>query len=474
VIRQRARLVGAQMALVDLVLLVVAFRLAFAIRGRWPLGELPSLYPFAQYLVVMVVAIPTTLAALWLSGVYRYRHRRSYAFEVTSVVKALVVAGVVVATLAFLLKWQFLSRSFLVLFFATALVLLTAFKILARVLFHLFGQRSFEERNIVIVGTGDTARELATVIRANRRWGLRLLGFVATDESELAAGETGSDGPGLGSLADLARIVDRMPVDEVVFAVSRESLPSVDSSIEFLEQMGIRTRLLVNWVPRSVSRLSLEEFQGFPLLTLSAGPDNEIRLALRRVFDLAVAGAMLLLASPLLLLTCLLVKIEDGGPILFRQVRCGLNGRKFTLLKLRTMVTGADEQKRDLLPLNEMTGPVFKIKRDPRVTRVGAYLRRFSVDELPQLLNVLAGDMALVGPRPPVPDEVAQYQRWQRRRLSMKPGMTGLWQVSGRSEVDFEDWMRLDLSYIDNWSFWLDVKILLKTVPAVLSGRGAR
>ncbi len=462
------------MALVDLVLLVVAFRLAFAIRGRWPLGELPSLYPFGQYLVVMVVAIPTTLAALWLSGVYRYRHRRSYAFEVTSVVKALAVAGVVVATLAFLLKWQFLSRSFLVLFFATALVLLTAFKILARVLFHLFGERSFEERNIVIVGTGDTARELATVIRANRRWGLRLLGFVAEDDSDFAAGESGADETRLGLLEELARIVDRMPVDEVVFAVSRESLPRVDSSIELLEQMGIRTRLLVNWVPRSVSRLSLEEFQGFPLLTLSAGPDNEIRLALRRVFDLAVAGAMLLVASPLLLLACLLVKLEDGGPILFRQVRCGLNGRKFTLLKLRTMVTGADEQKQDLLPLNEMTGPVFKIKRDPRVTRVGAYLRRFSVDELPQLVNVLAGDMALVGPRPPVPDEVAQYQRWQRRRLSMKPGMTGLWQVSGRSEVDFEDWMRLDLDYIDNWSFWLDVKILLKTVPAVLSGRGAR
>jgi lipopolysaccharide/colanic/teichoic acid biosynthesis glycosyltransferase len=190
--------------------------------------------------------------------------------------------------------------------------------------------------------------------------------------------------------------------------------------------------------------------------------------------DVGVALGTLPLAAPILLLSSLLIKLEDRGSILFRQERCGLNGRRFMLLKLRTMVPDADARKEDLLPHNEMSGPVFKIRRDPRVTRVGAYLRRFSIDELPQLFNVLKGDMALVGPRPPLPDEVSRYEHWQRRRLSMKPGMTGPWQVSGRSEVDFEEWMRLDLGYIDHWSFWLDLKILLKTVPAVLSGRGAR
>jgi exopolysaccharide biosynthesis polyprenyl glycosylphosphotransferase len=248
----------------------------------------------------------------------------------------------------------------------------------------------------------------------------------------------------------------------------------VDHAVELCELMGICTRLAVNLAPRAAGKLSFEEFHGIPLLTLSSAPDNEISFAFRRTINLALSAVFLALTSPLLLLSCLLIKLEDGGPILFKQERCGLNGRKFTLLKLRTMVTDADERKEDLLPQNEMSGPVFKIRRDPRVTRVGAYLRRFSIDELPQLINVLKGDMALVGPRPPLPDEVERYERWQRRRLSMKPGMTGLWQVSGRSELDFDEWMKLDLSYIDHWSLWLDFTILIRTIPAVLSGRGAR
>ncbi len=169
----------------------------------------------------------------------------------------------------------------------------------------------------------------------------------------------------------------------------------------------------------------------------------------------------------------LLIKITAGGQVLYRQTRCGLNGRRFTLYKFRTMIEGAEERQRELLHLNEMDGPVFKLKQDPRVTWIGRFLRRFSLDELPQLWNVLRGDMSLVGPRPPIPDEVARYQRWQRRRLSMKPGLTCLWQISGRNQIDFDRWMKLDLEYIDSWSPWLDVKILLKTVPAVLSGRGA-
>ena len=159
--------------------------------------------------------------------------------------------------------------------------------------------------------------------------------------------------------------------------------------------------------------------------------------------------------------------------MLYAQTRCGLNGRRFTLYKFRTMIEGAEEIQQELLHLNEMDGPVFKLKEDPRVTRLGRFLRRFSLDELPQFWNVLRGDMGLVGPRPPIPDEVRRYQRWQRRRLSMKPGLTCLWQISGRNQVDFDRWIRLDLEYIDSWSPWLDMKILLKTVPAVLSGRGA-
>jgi len=459
------------MALLDAVLLVGSFRLAYTLRASWPLGGLPPLYPLDEYTIVMVVAVPICLVSLWLNGVYRYRLARSYRVEVLSVARALAVAGVVLATLAFLLKWQFLSRSLLVLFLMLAAIVLLAFKLIARVVFRLFGRRHFEERNVLLVGGGEQAGELVRAIREHYNWGLRLLGWIPLPgEPEGAPLEARR----LGVFEDLQRILDENPVDEAVFSLEREKLSSIDAAVELCEQMGIRTRVAVKLSPRSPGRLSLEEFHGVPLITLSSVPDTEVRLACRRVLDLTLATILLALTAPLLAVACLLIKLEGGGPILFRQVRSGLNGRRFTLLKLRTMVLDADRRKGELLPLNEMSGPVFKIKRDPRVTRVGAYLRRFSIDELPQLLNVLSGHMALVGPRPPVPEEVSGYERWQRRRLSMKPGMTGLWQVSGRSDIDFDEWMKLDLRYIDNWSLWLDLKILLKTLPAVLSGRGAQ
>jgi len=198
-------------------------------------------------------------------------------------------------------------------------------------------------------------------------------------------------------------------------------------------------------------------------------------MLVRRILDLVLATSILTIAGPLIMLpTAILIRLTSSGPVLFRQKRCGLNGRQFVMYKFRSMVNNAEQLRVEVEGLNEMDGPVFKSSRDPRITTIGKIIRRFSFDELPQVFNVLRGDMSLVGPRPPLPDEVARYERWQRRRLSMKPGMTCLWQISGRNEVSFEDWMKLDLTYIDNWSLLLDLKILLKTVPVVLLGRGAK
>ena len=210
-----------------------------------------------------------------------------------------------------------------------------------------------------------------------------------------------------------------------------------------------------------------------PLLTFSTTPYSQLQLMLKRGLDVLPSAVLLVLGLPVVSLIALMVKISSGGGVLFRQTRCGLNGRSFTLYKFRTMVADAEERRRDLEHLNEMNGPVFKLRSDPRVTWLGRFLRKFSLDELPQLWNVLRGDMSLVGPRPPIPEEVAQYQRWQRRRLAMKPGLTCLWQISGRNQIDFDRWMELDLEYIDSWSPMLDFEILLKTIPVVLSGRGA-
>jgi exopolysaccharide biosynthesis polyprenyl glycosylphosphotransferase len=222
-----------------------------------------------------------------------------------------------------------------------------------------------------------------------------------------------------------------------------------------------------------IAKYSLGELEGIPLLSFLTLPKNMAQLFVKQLFDYLGAFFLVLLLSPLFLLIAIMIKISSPGPVIFKQIRCGLNGRKFTFYKFRSMIANAEEIKPNLEELNEATGPVFKIKNDPRVTSIGRFLRKTSIDELPQLFNVLKGDMSLVGPRPPLPSEVEKYEWWQRRRLSMKPGLTCIWQVSGRSKLDFDTWMKMDLEYIDNWSLGLDFKILFKTIPAVLSGKGA-
>jgi len=204
---------------------------------------------------------------------------------------------------------------------------------------------------------------------------------------------------------------------------------------------------------------------------VSNGPDRVLGLIAKRTLDIALASLALLLLGPVLLVIALVIKLDDRGPVLFRQTRVGLHGRPFQMVKFRTMVPDAELKRAELALLNEISGPAFKLQADPRITRVGRLLRRASLDELPQFWNVLFGQMSVVGPRPPLPDEVAGYDLWHRRRLSMKPGITGLWQVSARLEEEFDRWVELDLNYIDRWSLWLDLKIMLRTVPAMLSGR---
>ena len=244
--------------------------------------------------------------------------------------------------------------------------------------------------------------------------------------------------------------------------------------IRLCGELGVRTRVAAEFFPTSTSRVSLEFLENLPLITFSTVPEHNVGIIAKRMVDFLVAAVMLIVLFPLMLVTAILIKITSPGPVLYRQVRCGLYGRRFRLVKFRTMVDGAEDKLWEIKHLNEMEGPVFKMRNDPRVTAVGRFLRKFSVDELPQVWNVIKGEMSLVGPRAPLLEEVENYATKQRRRLSVKPGITCLWQVSGRNDIDFNEWMELDLQYIDNWSFWLDIRIMLMTIPAVFTGRGAR
>jgi exopolysaccharide biosynthesis polyprenyl glycosylphosphotransferase len=278
--------------------------------------------------------------------------------------------------------------------------------------------------------------------------------------------------PVLGDLDDIEAILHGLVVDEIVVCLDIDDRHMTEPIARLCEDEGRVVRIPMTKSASIVPGGHLEMFDGIEVLSLVYGPDRALGMLAKRAIDVVLASVALVVLSPVLLLVALVVRLNDGAPVLFRQTRIGLQGRPFNVVKFRTMVLDAESMLPDLEARNEIRGPAFKLTDDPRLTRTGGWLRRTSIDELPQLWNVLRGEMSLVGPRPPLPSEVEDYDVWHRRRLSMQPGITGLWQVAARREPDFDRWVRLDLDYIDRWSLWLDLKIMFRTIPAMLEGEG--
>ncbi len=477
-LKQQARLVARAVYLVDLALTSAAFFAAFFIRDvmlPWiaPQHFPTGLFPLSEYLKVYPFVL--VIWSVLLFSYHSYHSHRTIPLtkETITILRVVAVGNLLLATLAYLLPLRQLSRVWFVLFVVLSTVLLVAEKILLRVLARYVRSKGLNYRTVLIVGTGRRALDVAKMIVNHKYWGYKILGFVS-DGHRLSNGWARYRI--FGAVPDLKKILEQghaEPIDEIVFAVTRKKLDEMKQIFLMCEELGIRTRVAMNIFQNRVARLEVEEIEGIPFLTFTTTPSDETELAFKRALDVAVSMLILVLTAPVLLIAALAIRLGSPGSILFKQERIGLNGRIFTLYKFRTMIEDAHERRGEVTHLNEMTGPVFKAKDDPRVTAVGRWMRRFSLDEIPQLWNVLKGDMSLVGPRPPIPEEVASYHRWHRRRLSMKPGLTCLWQISGRNQIDFDRWMQMDLQYIDNWSPSLDLKILLRTIPAVLSGRGA-
>jgi exopolysaccharide biosynthesis polyprenyl glycosylphosphotransferase len=477
-LKEQTKLVAASAYALDLAATAAAFSAAHLVRSSILPHLLPAsfpsgLFPFDQYAALLPWVLLIWTGSLLSTRSYRSQRTTGLPQQIVASAKVAFGSTLMLAAVVFVLRFDFVSRPFLALFAVLDFLLLAGVRVAIRLVARSVRAKGYNYRTVLVVGTGARAVALTESILAHAHWGLRLAGFVTDHEhpAEIPAGVRI-----VGSLDDLPRLLTDhgAPIDEVVFVVSRRRLAELDAAFRLCEELGIRTRVALDFLPLSLARIELEEFDGVPLLSFSTTPTDAFALAGKRFADIALSGLLLVAIAPLLGLIALVLRLTSRGPVLFRQLRCGLNGRKFTLLKFRTMVDGAHDLLDDVRHLNEMSGPVFKSSSDPRVTPVGRFLRRWSLDELPQLWNVFRGDMSLVGPRPPIPEEVDRYERWQRRRLSMKPGLTCLWQVSGRNDLDFEDWMNLDLEYIDNWTPMLDVKILARTIPAVLLGRGAR
>ena len=476
-LKQKARAIALGVLAGDLALTAISLPVAYAIRHGVLTSLSPSLFPtplhpFDRYLALLILILPFWALMLYSAGFYRSHRTLPLAEEIWAAAKVAVGGTAVLALVVYGLRLEFVSRWLLVVFSAVNFALLATEKVALRLVSRWVRARGYNFRTVLLVGTGQKAAQLADFLEAHPHWGFRVIGYLDDDNG----GEIrrANRWPCLGKIENLESLLLREVVDELVFVIEKGKLGAYEQALLVAERHGVRAHVSLDIFPHVLARPVLEELDGVPLLSFTTTPSNPTQLVIKRGVDLAVSLALFVVTLPIQLVAALAIKLTSPGPVLFRQVRCGLNGRHFTLLKFRTMHAGAEQLLSDISHLNEMTGPVFKATKDPRLTFVGRILRRLSIDELPQLVNVIKGDMSLVGPRPPLPEEVSRYEPWQHRRLSMNPGITCLWQVSGRNEVDFDRWMALDLKYIDTWSPMLDLKILLKTVPAVLSGRGAR
>lgn len=473
---RRSRLISVTCVLNDLFATAVAFLVAYGIRvliGQQNWDRLHGIYPLKDYLPIFVAAALLIPFFGYLLGAYHQvelRRPRDIASDVT---KMMALGLLALFTGMFFFKSEYVSRSLLLIFVLLQFVLLAASRWALLAGGTWLRTRPEHQRHFIIVGTSAGAGQLASLLEEGENLGFDLLAFAYTGD------EIPALPPGLRReystipVQHLPELLHSHVVDEILFAVGREELADLEPMMQQCEQEGVHMRVQLDFLPRGFNHVFVEHLGHVPLLTFASTPQNDFALAFKRLIDVVIAAAALVVVSPLFLLLAVMIKWTSPGPVFYRQTRCGLGGRRFTLLKFRSMVANADELLLHMEEMNEVDGPVFKMRRDPRCTPIGRWMRIFSLDELPQLWNVLLGHMSLVGPRPPLPDEVNHYQAWQRRRLRMRPGMTCLWALEGRSQLRFDSWVRLDLLYIDNWSMWLDFKILLKTIPTVLSGKGA-
>jgi exopolysaccharide biosynthesis polyprenyl glycosylphosphotransferase len=405
--------------------------------------------------------------ALSLNGLYRPRSRWSIRSEAGDVLRATVLMAAATFAVLFWFRMPDVSRSLLLVLFPILFVAVLATRATLRLFFRWLRERGMNARFVLVAGAGPRGRAFAAKLESHRELGLRVVGFV-DDDPEYAEG---LPWPYLGTLEDTEHILHEKVVDEVAICLPFSQWSLLDGIARLAEEQGKIVRVPMDVPDHAFSAGKVEDLDGTPVYSLVSGPDRTVALAAKRLVDVVVAAAGLVALSPVFALIALSIRREDGAPALFRQTRVGLHGRTFEMLKFRSMTPDAEARKAELEHANEVNGSAFKVTDDPRVTRTGRRLRRFSLDELPQLWNVLRGDMSLVGPRPPLPEEVAGYDLWHRRRLSMKPGITGLWQVRARRDPEFDRWVAADLEYIDRWSLWLDLKILARTIPAALEGR---
>lgn len=468
------RVSAAVWAVVDVLLINLAFVLAYWVRYDLQLFRaVDPAFDVPYYVYLPFVALFTMLLILVYrqQGIYRLRRHVSWIDEFYGIIHGTATGTIITIVFIFLYRPAFYSRIIFIYTGVFAIVFLGISRWFKVAMLRHMRRQGIGVRRVLIVGAGEVARTVMRVAVANPEYGFNIVGFLDDNPTK---GETDIGRfKALGNTLNLADVIEHRQVDEVIITLPWQYHRKIMSIMTQCERLAVRARIVPDMFQMRISHMQIEEFGGVPMIGIRETGISGLNQIIKRTIDILVSGFGLLITSPLMGLMALMIKMESPGPVLFAQERVGKNGELFTLYKFRSMVADAEERKDDLQSLNEADGPLFKIKNDPRLTRLGKGMRRLSLDELPQLYNVLVGDMSLIGPRPPIPAEVEQYQEWHKRRLEVAPGLTGLSQVSGRSELTFDETALLDIYYIENWSPALDTKILLQTIPKVLFGSGA-
>ncbi|MGD8719982.1 MAG: sugar transferase [Candidatus Zixiibacteriota bacterium] len=440
---------------------------------REPLGGVVEdvYYGFGTYLILSSVYSLVSVGVFFNRGLYARQRSMARLDELYLVMKSLIISAFLMMAITMFLPQLQYGRAVVIGNFVISLACIDLWRIALRKGVGFLARRGVGLMRAIIYGAGKSGRILSNQIKLHPEFGLSVVGYIDDDPDK--KGKTYEGIKVLGAFADLPKLLVKHDVDEILIAIPSAPHRHILNVVFDLRERQIPFLVIADLFELVSRRVSVTQIGSIPLLRLWRSPLEGWQGYIKRIIDIAGALAGIILPLPLWLLIIILIKIDSKGPVFYRQERLGKDGRPFRIYKFRSMVVGAHDMLPELADYNEMDGPIFKIKKDPRVTRVGRILRKFSIDEFPQLLNVLKGDMSLVGPRPPIPDEVEKYERWQHKRLTVPQGLTGLWQVSGRNLLTFEEMVRLDIYYIENWSLWLDLKILLKTIPVVVLMRGA-
>lgn len=466
---EKTAALGRSILVMDSVVTVLVYILAYYSRSFYHSGYTADFYSHLA-LLPLILALFTGLVSY--QSAYKSPRSQNLLTHAWIIFRGGAISFAVLMSLFFIFKIQFVSRYVIFIFCILEFIFLLGIRASVQWYFRRSVKKGKNCLNILIIGTGDRAKELSEKLRKQTAWGIKVLGHLDPDSSRI--GKKVLDAPVIGTVSDIDKCLKEFVVDEVIIAIPRTLLNDVEKIYQACEEEGIKLRFMADVFNLQVARMGLIQLGAIPLLTLEPVAQDELMLLIKRCFDLALTLLFMPILLPLMAIIAITIKLDSPGPVFFIQQRVGLRKHLFPMIKFRSMHIDAEERLKEVEHLNEAEGPIFKIENDPRVTRVGKFLRRTSLDELPQLFNVIRGEMSLVGPRPMSIRDVNLFDKGiQRKRFSVRPGLTCIWQVSGRSNLPFEKWLEMDLQYIESWNLWLDIVILAKTMPAVIQSKGA-